>query len=87
MKLRHIALGNLKRKKSKMAFLVVGMMIGIATVVSIFTITEAMHNDVEKKLDEYGANIMVLPQSDTLSLTYGGISISGAHYDVREISE
>ena len=87
MKLRNISLGNLKRKKSKMAFLIVGMAIGIATVVSIFTITQAMHDDVEKKLDEYGANIMVLPRSDTLSMTYGGISIPGAHYDIREISE
>lgn len=87
MKLRNISLGNLKRKKSKMAFLIVGMAIGIATVVSIFTITQAMHDDVQKKLDEYGANIMVLPKSDTLSMTYGGISISGANYDIREISE
>ncbi len=87
MKLRHISLGNLKRKKSKMAFLLAGMTIGIATVVSIFTITEAMHHDVEKKLEEYGANIMIMPKSDTLSMTYGGISISGAHYDMREISE
>ncbi len=87
MKLRNISMGNLKRKKSRMAFLITGMAIGIATVVSIFTITQAMHDDVEKKLDEYGANIMVLPKSDTLSMTYGGISISGANYDIREISE
>lgn len=87
MKLRNISLGNLKRKKSKMVFLIVGMAIGIATVVSIFTITQAMHDDIQKKLDEYGANIMVLPKSDTLSMTYGGISISGANYDIREISE
>ncbi len=86
MKLRNIAVDNLKRRKSKMIFLMVGMMIGITTIVIIFTITAAMQEDVQKKMDEFGANIMVLPKTNTLSMSYGGISIPSAQYDVREIN-
>ncbi|MBU4342187.1 MAG: ABC transporter permease [Candidatus Altiarchaeota archaeon] len=87
MKLKDIALDNLKRRKSKMAFLIIGMVIGIATVVTIFTITQAMQEDVQKKLDEFGANIMIVPKANTLSMSYGGMSIPGAQYDLREIQE
>lgn len=86
MNLRNIAVDNLKRRKSKVIFLMVGMMIGIMTIVTIFTITEAMQKDVQKQLDEFGANIMILPKINTLSMSYGGISIPGAQYDVREIN-
>jgi len=87
MKLKDIALDNLKRRKSKMLFLIIGMVIGIATVVTIFTITQAMQEDVQKKLDEFGANIMIVPKANTLSMSYGGMSIPGAQYDLREIQE
>lgn len=85
MKLKEIAIDNLKRRKQKMVFLVMGMAIGIATMVTIFTITRAMQEDVRKKLDEFGANIIVLPRVNTLSMSYGGISIPGAQYEVGEI--
>ncbi|MFH1722799.1 MAG: FtsX-like permease family protein [Candidatus Altiarchaeota archaeon] len=87
MKLTDIAFDNLKRRKSKMAYLVVGMIIGIATIVTLVTITSAMQEDVQKKLDEFGANIMIQPKTNTLSMSYGGVSIPGAQYDVQEIHE
>ncbi|MFH1786810.1 MAG: FtsX-like permease family protein [archaeon] len=87
MKLGNIAMDNIKRRRKKMLFLVLGMVIGIATIVTIFSITEAMQQDVQQKLDEYGANIMIVPKANTLSMTYGGISIPGAQYDVRQIKE
>lgn len=87
MKLKHIAIDNLKRRKSKMLFLIIGMVIGIATITTIFTITQAMQHDVKEKLDEFGANIMIVPKSNTLSLSYGGMSIPGAQYDLQEIKE
>lgn len=87
MRLRNIAFNNLRRRKSKMAFLIMGMMIGIATVVTISNITSALEHDVQKKLDEFGANIIIVPKSNTLSMSYGGISIPGASYDVKEIGE
>ena len=87
MRLRDIALNNIRRRKAKMVFLIFGMMIGIATVVTISNITSALEHDVQMKLDEFGANIIIVPKSNTLSMSYGGISIPGAQYDVKEIGE
>ncbi|MBN2738630.1 MAG: ABC transporter permease [Spirochaetales bacterium] len=87
MKLKEIAFNNLKRRKSKMVFLILSIMIGVATIITILNTTEQAQMDIETKLDEFGANIMIVPKSNTLSMSYGGISIPGAQYDVREISE
>lgn len=69
-----------------MAFLTLGLFIGVATMVTMFSITSAMKADTERKLDEYGANIVITPKANDLSLTYGGIAVSGVVYDVKELS-
>ncbi len=74
MKLHNIAVNNLRRRKAKMAFLVFGMVIGIATIVTLYTITNAMKEEIADKFDQIGANMTVVPQSDNLSMSYEGVS-------------
>ncbi|OGU14970.1 MAG: ABC transporter permease [Geobacteraceae bacterium GWC2_53_11] len=87
MKLHTISINNLKRRKAKMAFLTVGLTVGIATIVTLVTLTRSMSGDIERKMDEFGANILVTPQSNGLSMNYGGISLGGVTFDQREIRE
>jgi putative ABC transport system permease protein len=87
MKLHNISINNLKRRKAKMAFLTVGLMVGIATIVTLVTLTRSMSSDIERKMDEFGANILVTPQSNGLAMNYGGISLGGVTFDQREILE
>ncbi|KAB0665099.1 ABC transporter permease [Oryzomonas japonica] len=87
MKLHTIALNNLKRRKAKMAFLTIGLMVGIGTIVTLLTLTTSMSRDIEHKMDEFGANILVTPQSNGLAMNYGGISLGGVTFDQREIRE
>ncbi len=87
MRLSHISLSNLKRRKGKTLFLALGLLIGIATVVTLLSITQAMKEDINKKLDEFGANIVIVPKSDNLSLSYGGVTISSVSSEVKELSE
>src|SRR3989304_6427359 len=86
MKLSDIAINNLKRRKGKMIFLIIGLLIGITTIVTLVSITSRMSEDLGKKLDEYGANIIVAPKSDGLSLSYGGISLGGMTFETKELS-
>jgi len=86
MRLYHISLGNLKRRKGKMILLSLGLSIGIAVVIAMIGITSKMKADVERKLDEYGANIVVSPKSEGLSLDYGGLHIADTSYDIEELS-
>lgn len=78
MKLRNIALNNLRRRKAKMAFLVVGMVIGIATIVTLYTITTSMQKEIADKFDQIGANMTIVPQTESLSMSYEGVSASEA---------
>jgi putative ABC transport system permease protein len=85
MRLTDISLNNLKRRKSKMLFLVLGLLIGVSTVVTLVSVTQTMHTDIQNKIDQFGANIVVTPKSDDLALSYGGVTVSNATYDVKEL--
>jgi putative ABC transport system permease protein len=87
MRLHNISINNLRRRKAKMAFLTIGLMVGIATIVTLVTLTRSMSGDIERKMDEFGANILITPQSNGLSMNYGGISLGGVTFDQREIRE
>jgi putative ABC transport system permease protein len=87
MKLHNISINNLRRRKAKMAFLTIGLMVGIATIVTLITLTSSMSSDIGRKMDEFGANILITPRSNDLSMSYGGISLGGVTFDQREIRE
>ncbi len=87
MKLHNISFNNLKRRKGKMIFLVLGLFIGIATIVTLLSITESMSRDIEDQLDQFGANIVMVPKSENLSLSYGGVSMGGVNYKTVELDE
>ncbi len=87
MKLYNISFNNLKRRKGKMIFLVLGLVIGIATVVTLLAITDSMSRDIEQRLNQFGANIMMTPKSENLSLSYGGINVGDVSYKVTELDE
>jgi putative ABC transport system permease protein len=87
VKLHNISFNNLKRRKGKMIFLVLGLFIGIATIVALMSITESMTHDIEDRLDQYGANIVMVPRSENLTLSYGGITMGGVNYQTVEFAE
>ncbi len=87
MKLRTIAANNLRRRKAKVFFLVVGLMVGVSSVVALMTTTRILSEDIAHKMDEFGANIIITPKSEGLSLTYGGLSLGGFSFDVKEIHQ
>ena len=87
MRLKDISINNLRRRKGKVFFLILGLTIGITTVVALITITRMMNEDISKKLDEFGANILIIPRSDDLSLSYGGMNIGGVSIDAQTLKD
>jgi len=69
-----------------MALLVLGLTIGVATVVALTAITETLRTDIANKLDQYGANILIVPKANDLSLSYGGVTVASAAYGVGELT-
>ncbi len=83
MKLHDIAFNNLRRRKGKVFFLVMGLLVGVASVVALLTTTSTLEEDIAHKMDEFGANILITPRSEGLSLTYGGLSLGGLSFDLK----
>lgn len=87
MRLKDISINNLKRRKGKVFFLILGLTIGITTVVALISVTQMMNEDIANKLDEFGANILIIPRSDDLSLSYGGMSVGGVSVDAQTLMD
>ncbi|MHB8840520.1 MAG: ABC transporter permease [Candidatus Aquicultor sp.] len=82
-----IALKDITRRKGKMALVVAGLAVGVAALVAILTIVLSFQKGVDEKLDTYGFNIVIYPASSNLSLSYGGMTISGVDtYEVKSLS-
>ena len=87
MNLNSLAMKNLLRRKGKAAFVLAGLVIGVSTVVGIITYIEAMAKDINHKLEKYGANILILPRTENLALSYGGLSLGGVSFEMEEIQQ
>jgi len=85
MNLNAISIKNLLRRKGKAAFVLAGLVIGVSTVVGILSYVEAMTNDINHKLEKYGANILIVPKTENLALSYGGLSLGGVSFEMEEI--
>ena len=86
MRLMDVTFRNLRRRLGRKLLLLLGLTIGVGTVVALMSITTAMQADVATKLDEYGANILIVPKANDLSLSYGGVTVASAAYDVAELT-
>jgi putative ABC transport system permease protein len=87
MTLKDIALRNIRRRKAKACFVLAGLLIAVSTAVALMGLIEAMNRDIQQKLEEYGANILILPRTENLSLTYGGLALGGVSFEMREIRQ
>ena len=87
MRLRTVAFSNLRRRKGRAAFLVAGLLVGIGTVVALLTLSQALTVQAQNNLETYGANIVVAPRSDGLSLTYGGVTLGNVAVGAQEIRQ
>jgi len=78
---------DLQRRKAKAAFVVAGLLVGVSTVVGLVSLTGALTDDINHKLEQYGANILVVPKTENLSLSYGGLSLGGVSFEMEELRQ
>jgi len=86
LKLYQIGLKNLKRRKVRTSLITIGLALAVAIEVALIGITKSLESDFSKKLDEYGANILILPKTNDLSLDYGGLPVSGVSFGGEKLS-
>lgn len=74
MRLAHISYENVRRRKTRSLLLILSIIIGVASSVFLFTTTKSMERDVADKLDQFGSNILILPETGE-TLSFGGITV------------
>ncbi len=87
MTLKQIAIRNLLRRKGKAALILFGLVLGIGTVITVISFADAVTGDINHKLEKYGANILIVPRTESLSLNYGGINMGGISFEMQELYE
>jgi len=87
MRLETITLNNLKRRKGRAMFLLAGLLIGVATVVALLSLTNALGDRARDELELFGANILITPRTDQLAMSYGGINLGGVSLTTHEIDQ
>ncbi|MHB8869034.1 MAG: ABC transporter permease [Thermoleophilia bacterium] len=78
MELRHIAFGNLRRRKGKAALITFGLAVAVAAFVLVLSLILSLRSTVDDKLARYGSNLVVTPPRSELDLSFGGVRVAGA---------
>jgi len=87
MNILSIPLANIKRKMAKTSLLVLVFALGVMSIVTLHQISLVVGESLEKKLSTYGANIIVSPRTESLSVSYGGFHMGDMLYDVDDLRE
>jgi putative ABC transport system permease protein len=87
MNLYKIVAQSLVKRKFATLLLVFGQTVGVAIAVALFLMVNAARLDLGNQIDEFGANIVILPRSEGIDLSYGGASVSRVSVDLLQITE
>jgi putative ABC transport system permease protein len=77
---------TLRRKLMRTLLLTVVFASGICSVVALNYVSAGVGDSMEKKLTAYGANIMLKPKVDSLSVDYGGFNLGSVSFDVKHLT-
>jgi len=58
-----------------MVFNSIGLILAIAVIVSTFTVTHSMQIQISDEVEKFGANIVVTPKSQSISIPYGNVVV------------
>lgn len=87
MRLTDISIKNLMRRKAKAGFIMAGLVVGVAAMVAVIGFVRTMTAEINHKMERYGANILILPKTEALQLSYGGIQLGGVSVEMQQIRE
>ncbi|MBU2009025.1 MAG: ABC transporter permease [Chloroflexi bacterium] len=87
MKLYQVVLKDIRRRKRRVLYAVLGVVIGTMTVVSILTVAAAGQARITAQLEKYGANLSVMPATKTIDNGLGDLSLGTMNLGDNYISE
>ena len=82
-----IPLRNLRRKPLRALLLVALFTAGVASITALDYVSRGVGLALEEKLTAFGANILISPRQETLSIGYGGFSLGDVALESRTLDE
>lgn len=87
MNILTIPLRNIRRKPSKTLLLLLVFSLGVMSIVALYEVSQVVGEGLEKKLTAFGANIVISPATEKLSVSYGGFHMGDMLFDVHNLPE
>lgn len=66
---------SLARRRSRIAIAVVAVVIGAAVATALMSVSLDVNDKVSREFSRYGANLMVVPRSDTIDVGFPGVQL------------
>lgn len=76
---------NVRRHLGRSMLLLIVITMTVGVVVTLYLVTRTAERDLANKVDEYGANIVVVPRTKRLPLTYSGVQVGGFNYNAAPL--
>jgi putative ABC transport system permease protein len=78
-----IPLRNLRRKLPRTVLSVAVFSLGIASVVALAHLSRVVGDSLERKMTAFGANVLITPRTQNLSVGYGGLTLGDVSFEMR----
>lgn len=87
MKLYQMVVKDITRRKKRVLYASLGVVIGVTTIVAVLTIALAAEANIYGQIEKYGANLMVMPAISDIDIGLGGLSLGTLAIGENYISE
>jgi putative ABC transport system permease protein len=87
MNIYKLVLKDIMRRKKRVFYAALGVIIGTMTVVSILTVATAGQARIVNQLEKYGPNLTILPSVSNLNMTLGDLSLGAISIGDNYIDE
>jgi putative ABC transport system permease protein len=87
MKLYQVVVKDVIRRKRRVLYATLGVIIGTATVVGILTVARAGQERIYNQLEKYGPNLAVVPAINNLDMKLGDVSLGMVTVGDNYVSE
>jgi putative ABC transport system permease protein len=87
MNIYKLVLKDVLRRKKRVGYAALGVVIGTMTVVGILTVAAAGQARIQNQLEKYGPNLTVLPAVSNLNMTLGDLSLGSIGIGENYIDE
>lgn len=75
MRLLDVALAHLKLRKGRTAFLLLGVILCLGTLVSFYLLTQSLQADYRRQLEQTGIRLLVTPEGSQTGDSYMGVPV------------